>query len=97
MARTSWRCDDELLERVRRAAAASGWSMNKWMTHVLSAATAPGSASEADRVRARMEAADLLEMRSAVSRRPDPAEVARARRAAGHGTPLADLVIADRR
>jgi len=99
MRQISWRAPDELVERVRHAATRSGSSVNAWISQVLDAATDPElSGSEADRVRDRLARAGLLaEPTSIRVTRPDPAEVADARRAAGRGTPLSELVIEGRR
>jgi hypothetical protein len=99
MAQMTWRGDEELLERVRRAAVARGWSVNRWVTQVFAAATDPGLAgTEAERVRERLAAAGLLDPPQAVGAVVlDRNRVAQARRAAGQGRRLSDLVIEDRR
>ena len=95
MAQVSWRTDDELLDRVKHAAARAGWSVNEWLTRVADAATDPDLAgSEYSRVRERLARAGLLEEATGEpTRRPDPAAVREARRAAAEGTPLSQLVI----
>jgi hypothetical protein len=96
MAQMTWRSDDELLERVKRAAEGLGRSMNEYVTTVLDAATNPDLAgTEAERLRERLEQAGLSVPRGR-RRRPAAAEVARARSAAGRGRPLSDLVSEDR-
>ena len=99
MAQMTWRTSDEVLERVRRQAREHGRSLNDWVTAVLSAATDPSLAGdEAQRVRERLAAAGLLEPVQPVGRRrPADADVARARAAAGRGTPLSELVGEGRR
>jgi hypothetical protein len=99
MQQISWRAPDELVGRVRHAAAQSGWSVNAWMSRVLDAATDPDlSGSEVDRVRERLARAGLLAEPSRLRvTRPSPEELADARRAAGQGTPLSELVIEGRR
>ncbi len=99
MAQMTWRTSDELLERVRRQASQRGRSLNDWVTTVLSAATDPAlSGDEAQQVRERLTAAGLLEPVEPVAhRRPAEADVARARAAAGQGTPVSDLVAEGRR
>ena len=94
MAQMTWRTSDELLERVRRQAQQRGRSLNDWVTAVLSAATDPSFAGdEAQQIRERLAAANLLEpVEAAVRRRPAAPDVARARAAAGRGTPLSELV-----
>jgi hypothetical protein len=94
MAQVTWRTPDELLERVRHAANSSGRSVNEWITRVLDAATDPElSGSDADRVRERLARAGLLaEPSSRRVTRPPAEALDDARRAAGQGTPLSDLV-----
>ena len=94
MAQVSWRADDELVIRVKRAADASGRSMNEYMSVVLDAATDPSLAgSEAERVRERLALAGLLAPpRSGRRGRPSRAAVEAAGRRAAHGVPVADLV-----
>jgi hypothetical protein len=95
----TWRTSDELLERVRRQARQRGRSLNDWVTAVLSAAADPAFAGdEAQQVRERLAAAGLLDpVESVARRRPADADVARARAAAGRGTPLSELVDEGRR
>ncbi len=99
MAQMTWRTSDELLDRVRRQAQLKGRSLNDWVTTVLTAATDPGlSGDEAQQVRERLAAAGLLEpVESGPHRRPEEAEVARARAAAGRGVAASDLVADGRR
>ena len=99
MQQISWRASDELVGRVRHAAAVTGSSVNAWMSRVLDAATDPElSGSEVERLRERLARAGLLaEPTSIRVTRPDPEEVADAQRAAGRGTPLSELVIEGRR
>jgi hypothetical protein len=93
MAQLTWRADDELVERVRRQAEREGRSMNDYVTWVLDALTNPDLAgSEAERIRERLARAGLLAPSGTRRGRPDPKAVARARRAAGKGTSLSDLV-----
>lgn len=99
MAQMTWRSDSELLERVRRSAAAANRSMNEYVTAVLDAATDPDLASdEAERVRERLARAGLLAAVPAPHRqRPSRRRVEAARKAAAEGTALADIVSTDRR
>lgn len=93
MAQMSWRSSDELAERVRRAARASGRSMNDYVTAVLDAATDPDLAGDdATALRERLERAGLLAPAGHPRARPAAADVARARAAASVGTPLSSLV-----
>lgn len=72
--------------------------MNEFLTLVLDAATNPDLAgSDAERVRERLARAGLLAAPGVPRSRPAPDEVARARAAAGRGTPLSDMVSQDRR
>jgi hypothetical protein len=89
----TWRSPDELLERVRRAAAHRGRSMNEFVTAVLDAATDPELAgSDAARLRERLDRAGLLVPAGPSRRRPDSDRVEAARAKAGAGTPLSRLV-----
>lgn len=100
MTQVTWRAPDELVERVRRLAAEQGRSMNDLLTAVMAAATDPALAgNEAERVRERLAAAGLLvpaPRQPVPRRRPGREEFARARRAAGKGTSLAELVERER-
>lgn len=99
MAQLTIRTDEGLVEQVRRAAAAQGQSMNEFVSHVLDVVTNPDAATTADdRIRERLAAAGLLAAatpRPASSRPPRDA-VRQARKRAGAGTPLADLVSSGR-
>lgn len=93
----SLRLPDRLAAQVRDRAARSGKSVNGWITLVLSAAVDPELAgSEVERIRDRLRLAGLLDEAEGGARKPDPGAVARARRAAGRGTPLAAIVTDDR-
>lgn len=88
------RTSDELLDRVRRAAEYEGQSMNEYVTATLDARANPDSAvTEVERIRERLAQAGLLaEGPPSRKQHPDRRELARARAAAGTGTPLSDLV-----
>ncbi|TNC23220.1 toxin-antitoxin system HicB family antitoxin [Amycolatopsis alkalitolerans] len=93
MSQVTWRAGEELVRRVQLAAKQQGKSMNEYLTQVLDAATNPDLAGdEAARVRERLQRAGLLWESKAPRARPDPAEVAAARAAAGRGTPVSSLV-----
>lgn len=71
--------------------------MNEFLTRVLDAVTDPELAGDdAARIRERLARAGLLAEVGPPVVRPDPAAVAAARRAAGSGTALSDLVSTDR-
>lgn len=95
MAQLTIRLDDELAHAVKAEANAHGRSVNSWAVAVLDAAVNPDLAdSDVARTRARLERAGLLAKPGARPRaaRPDRGKVARARKAAGDGTPLSRLV-----
>ena len=97
MAQMTWRAEDELYQRVRRAAQHQGRSVNAYVTAVLDVATNPDAAStEWEQVRQRLANAGLLVAPGAPRPRPSPDNVARARAAAGKGTSLAKLVASSR-
>jgi plasmid stability protein len=98
MGQMTWRAPDELLQRVRVEAARHARSMNDYVTAVLDAATDPAlEGSEAEQLRARLAAAGLLAATGSPRRRPPATKVAAARRSAGKGTPLSQLVSEGRR
>ncbi len=71
--------------------------MNEFLTRVLAAATDPDlGGSDVQRIRERLAQAGILAPDGPPRRRPDPADVARARRAAGTGTQLSELVTRER-
>jgi len=93
MSQVTWRAPDELVERVRQAAVREGYSLNAYLTRLARAATDPGLASsDIERHRERLAQAGLLAKSESRRQRPDRNAVARARRRAGRGTQLADLV-----
>ena len=97
MAQVTWRAPDDLVERTRRAAARAGRSLNDYLTQLARAATDPElAASDIERLRERLDAAGLLAPPGQPRQRPDATAVEQARREAGDGTPLFDLVIEDR-
>ncbi len=85
----------ELADDLKRAAGRRGESVNAFATAVLAAAVDPDLAGdEVDRLRERLARAGLLsEVERPDGFEPaDPVALASARRAAGKGTPLSDLV-----
>jgi hypothetical protein len=97
MEQVTWRAPADLVERVRRAAQRQRRSMNDYVTAVLDAATNPLLAgSEAERLRERLDQAGLLAEPGERHVRPGRGETAAARRRAGTGTALSQLVSEDR-
>jgi plasmid stability protein len=95
MAQLTIRLDDDLARALKEHAASSGRSLNSWAVAVLAAAVDPDLAgSEAERTRERLLRAGLLQVPegSPAATPPDPRRVAAARRKAGRGTPLSELV-----
>jgi hypothetical protein len=93
MGQMTWRAPDELIGRVRQAARRQHRSMNDYVTAVLDAATNPSLAGdEAQQLRERLDRAGLLADLGDSRRRPPREEADRARRHAGAGTPLSQLV-----
>jgi hypothetical protein len=97
MEQMTWRASADLIERVRRAAQRQHRSMNDYVTAVLDAATNPRLAGgEAERLRERLAQAGLLAEPGGQHIRPARGETADARRRAGTGTALSELVSEDR-
>lgn len=100
MAQLTIRASEQLVERVKDAAAREGRSMNEFVTSVLDAATNPDHESDhGERVRARLRAAGLLwepPPGTTARRRHSKAEVEAAGKRAAKGTLLSDIVIRDR-
>lgn len=93
MAQLSVRISDDLAERVRVVAATSGRSVNAYVTAVLDAATDPDTAEDTrQRTRERLARAGLLVEVEPGPEPPPEAEVSEARRAAGRGKPLSEIV-----
>ena len=88
------RADDELVERIKRTAAAEGRSMNEWANLVFRAATDPdASGTDIERIRERLRHAGLLaEHQPLPGRPPDPELVRAAGARAAAGKPLAEYV-----
>ena len=98
MTQVTLRVPDELAQRLKKAAAEEGRSLNAWATGVLAAMVDPDFAStDTERARERLRRAGLLEETGRRVSRPDPARVARARAAAGRGRSLSDFVSEGRR
>ncbi|MGP4017363.1 transcriptional regulator [Saccharopolyspora sp. 5N708] len=97
MLQVSWRASDELVERVKFAAARAGKSMNEYLTQVLDAATNPELAGdEAEQVRERLAAVGLLAKPGEPRIRPDREAVRQARAAGRRGKSAAEIVAEDR-
>ncbi len=96
-AQVTWRATEELIERVRAAAAEANYSLNQFMTLVLDAATDPEHAgSDTERIRERLARAGLLAQTGVPRSRPDPDLLAQARAAAATSTSGAELISEDR-
>ena len=98
MQQITWRADDQLVARVKTCAREHRISMNEYLTRIAQAATDPSLSSNAlEEIRSRLRLAGLLSgFDVGDARRPDDDAVAAARRRAGQGTPLSDLVRANR-
>jgi hypothetical protein len=98
MTQVTWRAPDHVVEHARLAAAREGRSLNEYITRVIQAATDPALAgSDVERLQERLARAGLLVPEDPLRRqRPDPKVVEEARREAGRGTPLSDLVVEGR-
>lgn len=97
MEQVTWRAPASLVERVRRAAKRQHRSMNDYVTAVLDAATNPRLASsDAERLRERLDQAGLLADPGEHRTRPPREQTANARRHAGRGRPLSQIVSEDR-
>jgi hypothetical protein len=94
MAQLTLRVDDALAKDIKREAALRSRSMNAWIADVLRVALDPDLAdNDLERTRARLARAGLLARPDRpTAPRPDPRKVAAARKAAGKGTPLSQLV-----
>lgn len=93
----SLRVDDDLGEAVKTAAADRGQSVNAFVVSVLSAVTDPAHAGDdAARLRERLARAGILSVQGGPRRRPDRAAFEAARARAGQGTPLSEIVAAQR-
>lgn len=93
------RVDEALAGRLKHAAAARGQSVNAFAGAVLGAAVDPDLAgAEIDRLRERLDQAGLLALAAHTMRGDAPSEDAlkAARRRAGEGRSLADLVLEER-
>lgn len=99
MRQVTLRLPDELADRLKQAARAQERSVNGYATAVLAAAVERELAcDEASRVRERLARAGLLAPTSGTARgRPSNAAVARARKRAGQGRTLSELVSEVRR
>lgn len=93
------RVSDDLADGLKRAARDRSRSVNSYAAEILAAAVDPDLAGEeVTRIRERLSRAGLLEPRiKPPENGPDPAVVARAKRRAGRGQPLAEIVAEGRR
>ncbi|MEB3050982.1 hypothetical protein KV112_14755 [Mycolicibacter sp. MYC123] len=93
MTQVTWRAPDELVERVRQVAARQGCSLNEYLSRLARAATDPAlEGDDVERLRERLAQAGLLVEPQQQHTRPDRDAVARARKSAGEGTPLSELI-----
>lgn len=94
MKQVTLRLPEDLVGQLKAAAAASGKSLNGWVTVVLGAAVDPDlEGDETERLRAKLRRAGLLaEEPGRRVPRPDPGAVDRARAEAGRGRSLSDFV-----
>lgn len=93
----SLRVADELGEAVKAAAAERGQSVNAFVVAVLEAVTDPAHAGDdAARLRERLARGGILSVQGPPRPRPDRAAFEAARARAAEGTPLSDLVVAER-
>ncbi len=98
MRQVTLRLDGELADRLKHEAVRRGQSVNGYAQLVLRAAVDPDTADgEAAQLRERLAQAGLLARAMPRRDRPPETEVADARRAAGQGRSLADIVGEDRR
>lgn len=98
MQQVTWRADKELVTRVKMRAQEQQVSMNEFLTRIAQAATDPSTSSSAvEEIRTRLKLAGLLsDFRAPDVEPPDEEEVSAARKRAGQGTPLSELVRANR-
>lgn len=94
MVQLTLRVDEALARRLKATAAEHGRSVNSYATAVLHAAVDPDLAGdEAERIRSRLAQAGLLAATTPIATpTPDEEAVDGARRRAGRGRPLSDLV-----
>lgn len=94
MSQLTLRLSESLVADLKRAATASGKSVNAYAGEVLAAAVNPDLAgAEIERVRERLARAGLLATPASEGwNRPGPKELHRARAAAGRGRPLSEYV-----
>lgn len=99
MAQLTLRIDDELAQQIKTHADVLGRSVNSWVTALLRTAIDPDFADNAlERTRGRLARAGLLAAQPTRAGLvpPDPTALDAARRSAGRGTPLSQVVSDDR-
>ncbi len=98
MQQVTWRADKELVTRVKLRAQELEVSMNEFLTRIAQAATDPSNSSNpVEEIRSRLKLAGLLsDFRAPDVEPPDEEAVAAARKRAGQGTPLSEIVRANR-
>ena len=93
MKQVTWRAPEQLVESLQQVARQRGQSLNEYLTQLARAATDPEHAeNDTERLRERLARAGLLAPAGRLRRRPDANAVTRARREAGSGTRLSDVV-----
>lgn len=98
MQQITWRAPDALAASLKTQASHLQMSMNEYLTRIVQAATDPALAeSLVEEIRARLRLAGLLaEAPAPPAAMPDAETAAAARRRAGSGTSLSDIVLSDR-
>lgn len=98
MQQVTWRADKELVARVKTRAQEQEVSMNAFLTQIAQAATDPSNtSSEVEEIRARLKLAGLLsDFQAPEVDPPDEEAFTAARKRAGQGTPLSEIVCDNR-
>ena len=98
MKQLTLRVPDDLAADLTRVAADRGQSVNAFATNGLRALVDPdASGDEIERARERLRRAGLLATPTRLATRPDPEAVAAARRRAGRGKSLSEIISEERR
>ena len=98
MKQLTLRVPDELAADLTRVAAERGQSVNALATNGLRALVDPDAfGNEIERARERLRRAGILATPTRMASRPEAEAVAAARRRAGRGTPLSEIISEERR